>query len=189
MIATNFIIKAVIGLRERLLLEDLNLPLTEPFRLDVSQEAGVQVQQANQAVAGELGPDHAITVGLAELVPCGELCPGEEHDLAVVGLGLFTGAKALRRQNHVAMQGQRVRKEAAYVLQGQDGGTYYPLYPRDPSLPAGESINCHCISQPIVSEEILGLSIEERRLLQEEALAAMDDVWVAPYGRLSRRES
>ena len=81
------------------------------------------------------------------------------------------------RQNHVAMQGQRVRKEAAYVLQGQDGGTYYPLYPRDPSLPAGESINCHCISQPIVSEEILGLSIEERRLLQEEALAAMDDAW------------
>ena len=81
------------------------------------------------------------------------------------------------RQNHVAMQGQRVRKEAAYVLQGQDGGTYYQLYPRDPSLPAGESINCHCISQPIVSEEILGLSIEERRLLQEEALAAMDDAW------------
>lgn len=81
------------------------------------------------------------------------------------------------RQNHVAMQGQRVRKEAAYVLQGQDGGVYYPLYPRDPSLPAGESINCHCISQPIVSEEILGLSIEERRVLQEEALAAMDDAW------------
>lgn len=81
------------------------------------------------------------------------------------------------RANHVAMSGQRVRKEAAYVLQGQDGGTYYPLYPRDPSLPAGESINCHCISQPVVSEEILGLSIEERRLLQEEALAAMDDAW------------
>ena len=81
------------------------------------------------------------------------------------------------RANHVAMSGQRVRKEAAYVLQGQDGGTYYPLYPRDPSLPAGESINCHCISQPIVSEEILGLPIEERRLLQEEALAAMDDAW------------
>jgi len=81
------------------------------------------------------------------------------------------------RINHVAMQGQRVSKEAAYVLQGADGGVYYPLYPRDPSLPAGESINCHCISQPIVSEEILGLPIEERRLLQEEALAAMDDAW------------
>ena len=81
------------------------------------------------------------------------------------------------RLNHVAMQGQRVRKEAAYVLEGQDGGVYYPLYPRDPSLPAGESVNCHCISQPIVSEEILGLPIEERRLLQEEALAAMDDAW------------
>lgn len=81
------------------------------------------------------------------------------------------------RQNHVAMGGQRVRKEAAYVLEGLDGGTYYPMYPRDPSLPAGESINCHCISQPVVSEEILGLPLEERRKLQEEALAAMDDAW------------
>ena len=31
------------------------------------------------------------------------------------------------RINHVAMQGQRVSKEAAYVLQGADGGVYYPL--------------------------------------------------------------
>lgn len=81
------------------------------------------------------------------------------------------------RQNHADMSGQRVRKEEPYVLQGLDGGVYYPQYPRDPSLPASESINCHCISQPVVSEEILGLPIEERRQLQEEALAAMDDAW------------
>lgn len=81
------------------------------------------------------------------------------------------------RQNHVDMSGQRVHKEAAYILQGRDGSTYYPMYPRDPRLPAGESINCHCISQPIVSEEILGLPIEERRRLQEEAIAEMDDAW------------
>lgn len=81
------------------------------------------------------------------------------------------------RLNHVAMGGQRVRKEETYVLEGLDGVTYYPLYPRDPRLPAGESINCHCISQPVVSEEILGLSLEERRQLQEEALASMDDAW------------
>jgi len=38
-------------------------------------------------------------------------------------------------------------------------------------------VNCHCISQPIVSEEALGLPIEERRRLQAEAIAEMDDEW------------
>lgn len=81
------------------------------------------------------------------------------------------------RQNHVDMNGQRVKKGEKFTLQGADGKTYYPLYPRDPALPPGESINCHCISQAIVSADVLGLSIEERRRLQAEAIAAMDDEW------------
>lgn len=81
------------------------------------------------------------------------------------------------RQNHVAMNGQRVGKGDTFTLEGADGKTYHPAYPRDSILPAGESVNCHCISQPIVSEEALGLPIEERRRLQAEAIAAMDDDW------------
>lgn len=63
------------------------------------------------------------------------------------------------------------------MLEGADGITYYPEYPRDSILPPGESVNCHCISQPIVSEAILGLSVEERRKLQEAALAELDAEW------------
>lgn len=82
------------------------------------------------------------------------------------------------RTNHVAMSGQRVPATAVFKLYGADGGVYYPLYPRDPTeLPAGERVNCHCIAQPIVSEKILGLSIEERRKLQDEAIAEDDDAW------------
>lgn len=81
------------------------------------------------------------------------------------------------RQNHVAMNGQRVPKGEPFTLEGADGKTYHPAYPRDIILPAGESVNCHCISQPIVSEDALGLPIEERRRLQAEAIAAMDDDW------------
>lgn len=81
------------------------------------------------------------------------------------------------RQNHVDMDGQRVPKDQPYELTGADGGLYYPMYPGDTNLPPGERINCHCISQPIVDESILGMSLEDRQKLQQEAIDAMDDEW------------
>lgn len=81
------------------------------------------------------------------------------------------------RENHVAMDGQRVGKADRFTLQGVDGSTYYPMYPIDPCLPASESINCHCICDPIVDPEIFGLSIEERKALQQQAIDEMDAEW------------
>lgn len=81
------------------------------------------------------------------------------------------------RQNHVDMDGQRVPKDAPFALTGIKGGTYEPMYPRDVILPPEERINCHCICQPVVSEDILGLSLEERQRLQQEAIDTMDDAW------------
>lgn len=81
------------------------------------------------------------------------------------------------RQNHVDMDGQRVPKDAPFTLTGIKGGTYEPMYPRDVILPPEERINCHCICQPVVSEDILGLPLEERQRLQQEAIDTMDDAW------------
>lgn len=81
------------------------------------------------------------------------------------------------RQNHVDMDGQRVPVDEPFELIGADGGTYNPMYPGDPILPPEERINCHCIEQPVVSEEILGLPLEERQRLQQEAIDDMDDEW------------
>ncbi len=81
------------------------------------------------------------------------------------------------RQNHVDMDGQRVPVDEVFTLTGADGSVYECMYPRDTSLPPEESINCHCISQPVVSEDILGLSLEERQRLQQEAIDNMDDEW------------
>ena len=81
------------------------------------------------------------------------------------------------RQNHVGMDGQRVPVDQPFELTGADGSIYEPMYPRDTILPPEESINCHCISQPVVSEDILGLPLEERQRLQQEAIDAMDDDW------------
>lgn len=81
------------------------------------------------------------------------------------------------RPNHEAMSGQIVPKDQPFTLYGADGGIYYPQYPRDVVLPAGESVNCHCIHRGIVSESVLGLSLERRKELQAEAIAEMDDKW------------
>ena len=81
------------------------------------------------------------------------------------------------RPNHVAMNGQKVKKDETFTLIGADGSTYQPKYPRDPVLPVGETANCHCIAQDGIDEDILGLPLEERQKMQEEALADLDDDW------------
>lgn len=90
------------------------------------------------------------------------------------------------RYNHIDMDGQRVPKDEPFELIGADGGIYYPMQPGDSCLPPKESINCHCIMQPVVSEEILGLPLEERQRLQQEAIDAMDDEWEKELDRKNR---
>lgn len=83
------------------------------------------------------------------------------------------------RQNHLDMHGQRVPKNKPYTLIGADGKTYHPMYPRDPILPAGESINCGCLSSGVANKDILGFSVEERKKMQAEARAEIDKNWKA----------
>lgn len=75
------------------------------------------------------------------------------------------------------MDGVRVPKGQPFTLIGADGNTYYPMTPRDVCLPPRESVNCHCLLQPVVSEEVLGLSLEERQALQAQAIAEDDGEW------------
>lgn len=90
------------------------------------------------------------------------------------------------RENHVAMDGQTVGKADAFTLLGIDGNTYRPMYPIDTILPAAESINCHCICEPVVDADILGLTLEERQALQQQAIDEMDDSWEAELDAKNR---
>lgn len=85
--------------------------------------------------------------------------------------------KSVPRPNHVAMDGKIVPKNEPFELIGKDGVTYYPMYPRDSSLPPGESVNCGCIAQPVVDDDVLGMSLEERQKLQQEIIDADDGEW------------
>lgn len=74
------------------------------------------------------------------------------------------------RQNHVLLDGTEV---------GTDDEFEIPVslekcqYPRDPALSGKERINCKCVLSPVVDEEILGLSQEEKEQLRQEALESM----------------
>ena len=87
------------------------------------------------------------------------------------------GRRNKPRENHVGMDGAIVRKDQPFTLEGADGNVYHPMYPRDSILPAGESVNCHCIHQGVVNEDVLGLSLEERQELQRRAIEEDDGAW------------
>ena len=87
------------------------------------------------------------------------------------------GHKNKPRENHVRMNGQRVPKNQNFKLIGADGITYLADFPHDPALPAGETINCHCTHRGVPSAEILGLPLEERKRLQQQAIDEMGDEW------------
>lgn len=110
---------------------------------------------------------------------------------AVEGKGWrHTGSRRNKpRPNHVDMDGQVVPKDQPFDLTGRDGGSYKPMYPRDTILPAGERINCHCIHQPVVSEEVLGLPLEERKRLQAEAVAEDDRKWAVELDERNKASS
>lgn len=93
------------------------------------------------------------------------------------------------RQNHIDMDGQRVPVDEPFELIGANGGTYNPMFPGDPILPPEERINCHCIEQPVVSEKILGLPLEERQRLQQEAIDSMDDEWEKELDAMNKAKS
>ncbi|MGG1595578.1 phage minor head protein [Terribacillus saccharophilus] len=80
------------------------------------------------------------------------------------------GKKNNPRENHVALDGTVVGVDELFTI---PGSMEICAYPRDPSLPASERVHCHCALGPVVDEEILGLSAEEKRRIRDEALASL----------------
>lgn len=80
------------------------------------------------------------------------------------------------RKHHQALDGLIVNKNENYKIVAPSG-TYMAAFPRDTVLPASERVNCHCLSRGIVNDSILGLTLEERKELQREAVDKMDSDW------------
>lgn len=81
------------------------------------------------------------------------------------------------RENHMAINGQQVFKRKTFTLTGADGATYRPLCPRDTSLPASESVNCHCLMEMVADESALGMSKEEWVKARSQVMDEVDAEW------------
>lgn len=81
------------------------------------------------------------------------------------------------RENHIAMDGQEVFKRESFTLTGADGTVYHPVCPRDTSLPAKETINCHCLMEVVANENALGISQEEWLQMRSEVMEEVDAEW------------
>lgn len=84
-----------------------------------------------------------------------------------------SGARGIKpRPNHVALDGKTIKKGELFDL-----GTEMAQYPRDTNLSAKERVNCHCLLQQVVNDDILGLTLEERQALQNESIERDNKAW------------
>ncbi|MCY9372743.1 phage minor head protein [Bacillus haynesii] len=81
------------------------------------------------------------------------------------------GKKNNPRENHMALDGTVIGVDEEFTIQGS-GETC--MHPRDSKLSAKERVNCHCVLLPVVNNNILGLSAEEKEEIRREALANME---------------
>lgn len=80
------------------------------------------------------------------------------------------------RPHHQALDGTVIPKNEKFII-AAPSGTYEALFPRDIALPASERVNCHCIHRGIANDDIMGLSLEERRKLQQQAIDDDNGEW------------
>ncbi|QFY82740.1 hypothetical protein D0808_15685 [Bacillus subtilis] len=72
------------------------------------------------------------------------------------------------RENHIELDGTVIGVDEEFQIPGSSETC---MFPRDPKLSAGERVHCHCVLSPVVDNEILGLSPEEKEVIRREALA------------------
>lgn len=81
------------------------------------------------------------------------------------------GKKNNPRENHIDLDGTVIDIDEEFQIPGSSETC---MFPRDPKLSAGERVHCHCVLSPVVDDEILGLSAEEKEEIRREALANME---------------
>ncbi|MEC0714471.1 phage minor head protein, partial [Bacillus haynesii] len=80
------------------------------------------------------------------------------------------GKKNNPRENHIALDGTIIGVNEEFTIPGS-GETC--IHPRDSKLSAKERVNCHCVLSPVIDNNILGLSAEEKEEIRRNVLQNM----------------
>ncbi len=104
-------------------------------------------------ILGEQSRERAITITRTELARVHAVAAQQRMEQAakvVPGLGKQwrRSGKMHSRENHDAIDGQIQPVDKPFALVGKDGQPVFMMHPHDPAAPAGEVINCGCVSLP-----------------------------------------
>ncbi|PID03609.1 hypothetical protein CSV67_02920 [Sporosarcina sp. P2] len=78
--------------------------------------------------------------------------------------------KSVPRPSHVAMDGEVVGVDELFLVDGEFG-----MYPRDTTFSAKNRVNCGCVIGPVVNQDIIRLSPEEKEEIRQQVLAEMNE--------------
>ncbi|MFD0825843.1 phage minor head protein [Neobacillus sp. M.A.Huq-85] len=138
-------------------------------------EAGGSIQDAELAIKDlpEFDRKRARTTALTEILTASSRSQWEAYKQSPAvtkKMWKHSGGRKIKpRKAHQDMDRSEVGVDDKFDVNGHEAD-----FPRDPSLPASERVNCHCAMGPVVDEDILGLSKEEKEKLREEALKEMN---------------
>ncbi|MBT2727849.1 hypothetical protein J7E63_12960 [Bacillus sp. ISL-75] len=138
-------------------------------------EAGGSIQDAEIAIKDlpQFDRKRARTTALTEILTASSHSQWEAYKQSPAvtkKMWKHSGARKIKpRKAHQDMDRTEVGVDDKFDVNGHEAD-----YPRATSLPPGERINCHCAMGPVVDEDILGLSKEEKEKLREEALKEMN---------------
>ncbi|PIC72523.1 phage minor head protein [Sporosarcina sp. P17b] len=78
--------------------------------------------------------------------------------------------KSVPRPTHVAMDGEVVGVDELFLVDGEFG-----MYPRDTSFSPRNRVNCGCVIGPVVDQDIIRLSQEEKEEIRQQVLAELNE--------------
>ncbi len=132
----------------------------EEIALNISSSHGLSRERARTIALNETLRAHSYARNEAAI----------QNPSVVKYMWRHSGTKGISpRKVHIDLDGTVIEKGKYFDVNGYDA-----RFPRDTMLPAKESVNCHCTFEEIINEDILGLSLEDRQKLQEEAIAEID---------------
>ncbi len=90
----------------------------------------------------------------------------KEHHPGLGKRWLHIPVARVPRISHLIADGQVRKPDEPFLVEGEE-----LMYPRDPSGSAENTINCHCLVQPYLSEDQLKPTDQERQLLKSYGLS------------------
>lgn len=78
--------------------------------------------------------------------------------------------KSQPRATHVAMDGEVVGVDELFLVDGEFG-----MYPRDTTFSAKNRVNCGCVIGPVVNQDIIRLSPEEKEEIRQQVLNELNE--------------